>query len=127
MSTAPPMGWPIRLPASTIKAVWMRANTPSGGKDWIGVVCPNEFVTHWGRIKNISQCKVVSTASPFNLLEKKQKEKLAKGYWMVKFYHQSTPSSASPPPPPPPPPNPKMLGEVIRQMQDEVPEEEEWF
>jgi len=37
------------------------------------------------------------------------------------------PPEIPPPPPPPPPPKPKTLGEVLRQLQDEVPEEEEWF
>jgi len=122
----PTHGWPVRVPAYTVKAVWMRAPSPSGGKEWVGIACPCEFIAHWGKIGIVVQKNVVQDHQPLGLLARKLAEKTRKGYKVIAVYKSASPSP-TPTTTPPPKRRESPLAKVVRALQEEVSAEEEWF
>jgi len=53
-----PTNWPVTIPANAKAVVWMRSDSVSGGKDWIGIATDREFIAHWGKTGHVNQSRV---------------------------------------------------------------------
>jgi hypothetical protein len=105
----------LPIPDKATYGIWMRAPSSSGGKDWLGFVTDTGVVSQWGKTGMVLQSKTISDRPSVLELDRKVREKRAKGYQVLGEYHpgrgwshlptppKAKPKNAAPPPLPPPP------------------------
>ena len=71
------------IPGTARYGIWLRANSSSGGKDWLGFLTDNDVVSQWGKTGQVNQNKSISPAPSRNFLNQKIQEKKNKGYRLV--------------------------------------------
>jgi len=121
--------WPITIPANAEEAVWMRSDSVSGGKDWIGIATNREFITHWGKTGHVNQSRVKDRGyigSALSNLMAAVEGKSRKGYWVIaRMTHDAPAPSRNDPPPP------KKLSTIAKTItawqQEALATEGEWF
>lgn len=104
----------LPIPNNITYGIWMRAPSSSGGKDWLGFVTDTGVVSQWGKTGMVLQSKAISDRPSVLDLDRKVREKRAKGYQVLGEYHPgrgwshlpktNTKSKTTAPPPPPAPP-----------------------
>lgn len=103
----------LPIPNNTTYGIWMRAPSSSGGKDWLGFVTDTDVVSQWGKTGMVLQSKAISDRPSVLDLDRKVREKRAKGYQVLGEYHPGRgwshlpspnvkPKTTAPPPPPAP-------------------------
>jgi len=145
------------LPENAKYGVWLRAQTPSGGKDWVVFQTDKEILSFRGKVDQVSTIPNVLLTWPHrHFLDAQVKLKFGKGYrevlewreghgWCAKNGPVAVPISTqvamlppAPPPkpkPPPPPPKPvapqsppKPAKQLVKEWINEKPAgTEEWF
>ena len=71
------------IPGTARYGIWLRANSSSGGKDWLGFLTDHDVVSQWGKTGQVNQNKSISPAPSRNFLNQKIQEKKNKGYRLV--------------------------------------------
>lgn len=90
----------LPVPDKASYGIWMMAPSSSGGKDWLGFVTDREVVSQWGKTGMVQQDKAISDRPSVLDLDRKVREKRAKGYQVLGEYNPNRgwshlPSSAS--------------------------------
>ena len=126
-----PTNWPVNIPANAKEVVWMRSDSVSGGKDWIGIATDREFITHWGKTGHVNQSRVKEKngflGSALSNLMAAEAGKSRKGYWVVaRMTHDAPAPSLNDLPPPPS--KPSAIAKAVEAWQKEAfATEGEWF
>jgi hypothetical protein len=77
----------LPIPNNTSYGIWMRSPSSSGGKDWLGFVTDGEVISQWGKTGVVNQSKTISDRPSVLDLDRKVREKRAKGYQVLGEYH----------------------------------------
>jgi hypothetical protein len=88
----------LPVPDNVSYGIWMRSPSVSGGKDWLGFVTDREVVSQWGKTGMVQQAKSISDQPSVLDLDRKVREKRAKGYQVLGEYHLGKGWSHLPPP-----------------------------
>jgi hypothetical protein len=99
----------LPIPDKASYGIWMRAPSSSGGKDWLGFVTDTCVISQWGKTGMVLQDKAISDRPSVLDLDRKVREKKAKGYQVLGEYHpgrgwshlqppNAKPKKAAPPP-----------------------------
>ncbi len=121
----------MKLPENTTYAIWLRAASVSGGKDWVCVLTDKEVISLWGKTGEVNQIKTLHfSPSRAFLDEKVEKKKKGTskyqlvGEWMPStgWSHQKAPDTS--PQPKPHAPTGK-LTKCIREWKEKS--NQEWF
>ena len=94
------------IPGTARYGIWLRANSSSGGKDWLGFLTDHDVVSQWGKTGQVNQSKTIGLAPSRTFLDQKIEEKKRKGYRLIGEWfpgsgwsHQRQPPAAPPPEP----------------------------
>lgn len=122
----------LPIPDKATYGIWMRAPSSSGGKDWLGFVTDTCVISQWGKTGMVLQDKAISDRPSVLDLDRKVREKKAKGYQVLGEYRPGRGWSHLPPPNakpkntgPPPAPAPPVKGRVASWLS--TSDGREWF
>lgn len=117
-------GWPVSIPSDAVEAVWLRSDSVSGGKDWIGVACPDRFIAFWGKTGTINQSKTRKViGTPVSHLTAVMAGKVQKGYEVIAELHDPLPPQSSNPAAPPPSKKQSAIAKIVAAWRDEAPDD----
>ena len=71
------------IPGTARYGIWLRANSVSGGKEWLGFLTDCDVVSQWGKSGQVNQNKTICSAPSRIFLDRKIQEKKSKGYRLV--------------------------------------------